>query len=92
MSDLKFTHEQLAEKIFQSLKGSNFTWRTINGIAGDTGINNHDIKYFLENSSDIIRSSTANTSGQFLYSTRERYKQETPLLDRAFTIIKSSTD
>jgi hypothetical protein len=80
------------KQVFDSLSNSKFTWRTANGISKEVGLDPKKVVHILENSPDIIRSSSANTSGEALYATREQYKEQTSLPKRIFSTIKNSTD
>jgi hypothetical protein len=91
MTDPSVPDPKLKTQIFTSLASPKFTWRTANGISKDTGLDPEKVAIVLENSAEVIRSSSANTAGQALYSLRDRYRQDTPFIDRLFSVVKNST-
>ena len=81
----------LENKVVTSLQNPQFTWRTANGVSREIGLDPSTVATFLENSPLIIRSSTANTAGQPLYSLRSRYRENTPFIYRVLSAITNST-
>ena len=81
----------LATTVVASLQSPQFTWRTAEGISKETGIDPGKVASFLESSDLVIRSSTANTGGQALYSLRTRYREEAPFSYRILSAITNST-
>jgi len=79
------------KSILASLQNPKFIWRTADGISKEIGADPSQVATFLEGSPLIIRSSTANTGGQALYSLRSRYRDETPLMNRVISTIRNST-
>ena len=78
-------------QIIRSLQSPKFNWRTADGIAKETGLDTGDVATVLENSPEVIRSSSANTAGEALYTLRDRYREVTPLMRRILDSIISST-
>ncbi|MFM0351412.1 EVE domain-containing protein [Paraburkholderia sp. RL17-347-BIC-D] len=65
------------ETILEAFRGSEFKWRTSQGLARDTGIPFQEVAAFLERSSDVVRAKKANAHGQTLYSLKSGRSEET---------------
>ena len=70
------------KKIANAIAGSRYKWRTVKGISSEIGA--AEIKVFetLENSNNFIRANRPNERGDALYTTAERYRKETSLMNR----------
>jgi hypothetical protein len=91
MAEPSESNPDLQKNILTSLQNPQFMWRTAEGISKEIGADPSQVATYLEDSPLIIRSSTANTAGQALYSLRSRYRNETPLVDRVISTIRNST-
>jgi len=75
--------------VLGALEKSEFKWRTARGIAKEANLPIHVVQEFLENSPAILRSKKPNKSGRPLYTTRERYKNRTPLTRRLLAALRN---
>ena len=67
--------DEKAKKVFTALQNSKYTWRTIRGTARETGLEREEVEsIILEKSEQIARSSYTTPKGEFLYTTKERFK------------------
>ena len=71
------------EKIKRALENQNYKWRTLEGIAKDTGVSIPTVVSSLSYHGDlVIRSTIPSTTGQDLYTTRNHYLEKSTLWDR----------
>jgi predicted transcriptional regulator len=73
------------EKVIAALEDARFKWRTIKGIAGQTGLGLEEVSQALAvliDSGLVIRSTIPSADGEDLYTTRTHYKHYTPLSER----------
>jgi|NitcycUWRROWE17A_1032939.scaffolds.fasta_scaffold00325_4 hypothetical protein len=89
--EVKKLADEYADKIYRSLSNSKFTWRTPTGISKEVGLEPEKVVVILDNLPSVIRSSTANTSGELLYATRDKYQEQTSIGQRILSSIKNST-
>lgn len=76
-------------EVFAALDNDNFEWRTINGIAKETGLSTDVIANVIySNGSSIVKSSAVNQYGDSLYSLRSRQRQS-GIFDRLSSVIKN---
>lgn len=76
------------QSIKQALENPNFKWRTISGVAKETGLPPITIVNSLSQHVDyVIRSSIPSTNGEDLFTTREHYQEKSTLWDRIENII-----
>ena len=67
------------EKVKQALDQSEFRFRTVNGIAKESGLTYDEVLDILHDESadiDVVLISRRNQKGEALYTTRIRYKKE----------------
>jgi hypothetical protein len=67
----------LADRVLFALENSRFDWRTVAGVADDTGLSQSEVKRILEEdlASKIVRSFDRDWPDDYLYATRSRYNQ-----------------
>jgi len=62
--------------VVQALEDPNYEWRTVEGVAEQTGLAEANVRETLEElNGEIIRSSIPDESGRNLYTTRKHYRQ-----------------
>ena len=76
-------NDELTQKIKSAIESSPLKWRTIRGLAKDLQTSELDIGLVLNYSSEFLRARQTNKNGEALYTTREKYKKQTSLLERA---------
>lgn len=71
------------EKIKKALENPNFKWRTLEGVAKETGYGFTTVVSSLSTHSDqVVKSTIPSTTGQELYTTRDHYLQKSTLWER----------
>ena len=62
--------------VVRALEDPNYEWRTIEGVAEQTGLEESNVRETLEElNGEIIRSSIPDQSGRALYTTRRHYRE-----------------
>jgi hypothetical protein len=62
--------------VVRALEDPNYEWRTVEGIADQTGFSASCVRQILEElNGEIVRSSIPDESGRNLYTTRRHYRQ-----------------
>lgn len=79
--------------ILEALNNKKFEWRTVPGIAEETGIAPERVETLLKApGDDIVRSSRFTTDGRSLYATRSRYEEFTPTWRKILGVVKNEVD
>ncbi len=81
--------KEIRNRILGALEQSDFKWRTARGIAREISIPIQQVQKFLEESPAILRSKKPNKSGRPLYTTRDRYRQSTPITKRLLAALRN---
>lgn len=91
MSEL-FTKEQ-KDAVIRALENPKYRWRTISGVAGDTGLPREIIGRIIEASGEeIVRSSVPSKTRESLYTTRRQFRSKAPLFARIQGVLKNRAD
>ena len=70
-------------EILNALEDQRYQWRTAEGIAGSTGIDQKQIEQELDRMGDrVIRSSQRDSKGRELFATPQHYRRTHPFLHR----------
>jgi hypothetical protein len=67
--------------VMKALEDPEWDWRTVAGVAEETGLPEGKVRELLESSTSVIRSSVPDNEGRSLYTTREHYKARRSFLD-----------
>jgi len=83
------------DDVKKSLEDSRYKWRTIRGVAKETGSSQEEIqKIFVQHSDVVVKSSIPADSGEELFTTREHFsRMQSPLIkfaSAATTSVMSS--
>ena len=71
------------EQIIKALENPEWEWRTVKGVADETGLPPDEIVEILEGSpAEIIRSEVPDARGRALYTTRRHYTRTQSILNR----------
>lgn len=81
--------KEIKNLVMGALENSDYKWRTARGIAKETGIPIQKVQKFLEESPAILRSKKPNSAGRPLYTTRDRYRQNTPITKRLLAALRN---
>lgn len=69
--------------VIKALEDERYEWRTVEGVAEQTGIPAAIVQAVLKNSeTDIVRSTISDELGRALYTTRRHYRETHGLWDR----------
>lgn len=74
----------IAEKIINSISASKYVWRTAKSLAKEIGANEALVKQTMIGSDNFVRARRPNSQGEFLYTTRDRYRTGVPFSQRLF--------
>lgn len=76
------------ERVVVALENPNFRWRTVRGIAKETGLSEDAVLVALTAIQNwVIRSSIPSARGEDLYTTREHFKKSGSFLERLRGVI-----
>jgi hypothetical protein len=67
--------------VMKALEDPEWDWRTVAGVAEETGLPKGKVRELLESSTSVIRSSVPDNEGRSLYTTRQHYKARRSFLD-----------
>ena len=74
--------------VVRALEDPNYEWRTVEGVAEQTGLEEANVRETLEElDGEIIRSSVPDESGRNLYTTRKHYRQTQGLGTRILSAL-----
>ncbi len=89
MSDPVLSTEVVAT-VLKALAKPDYKWRTIAGVAKDTGIATDVVLKVLSATSDqVIKSSIPSADGRDLYTTRKHFREQASLGERLLGVIKN---
>jgi len=83
--DLAMSPEEM--KVFAAFENPNYDWRTVEGIAKETGLPTSDIIRILESSDEIVRSAIPDKSGRVLYTTKSFYMSRKNMLHHILSVL-----
>jgi hypothetical protein len=66
----------IRKMVIDALEDKQYDWRTVEGVAGQTGIPATKIQDILKNlESEVVRSAIPDELGRALYTTRKHYRE-----------------
>jgi hypothetical protein len=75
-------------RVIDALEDPRYDWRTVEGVAEQTGVHPSTVRAILKGSEDkIVRSSVPDESGRSLYTTRRHYRQTNGLGTRILSAL-----
>ncbi|MBY6108282.1 hypothetical protein KUW19_17615 [Ferrimonas balearica] len=81
------------DKVLTALKNEKYQWRTVRGIARESGVPKETVySIIMENGNEIVRSSSKAESGESLFMSRERYRETNSPLRRLAAAFKNRGD
>ena len=80
-------NEVIKGKIIAAIKDSRYKWRTPKGISHATGVDLDEVTRYLDASEEIIQAQNNNSKGEPLFTTIEKYKENTGLASRVLSAI-----
>lgn len=72
----------LEEQIAAAISASSYRWRTAPAIAKEIKADAKNVSEVLRSSTSFVRAKKPNEKGQALYTTFDRYRKETPFVER----------
>ncbi len=76
------------QRVIDALEDPRFDWRTVEGVAEQTGVDPSMVRAILKESEhEIVRSSVPDESGRSLYTTRRHYRQTSGLGTRILSAL-----
>ena len=81
---------QVVSSVLAALAKREFKWRTVAGVAKETGLAQDLVKLALTEAADkIVRSSIPSADGQDLYTTREHFRESASPVEKLLGAIKN---
>ena len=78
------------DNVLESLARPDFKWRTVTGIAEETGLTQEIVQQAISQFADrVVRSSIPSTDGRDLYTTREHFRESASLSEKLLGSIKN---
>lgn len=82
--------EDVVAKVLTALGDPKFRWRTLSGVARDSGQDVETVTQVIAHAADqVIRSSVPSSDGKDLYTTRENFRSTAPLAERLLGALKN---
>jgi len=80
------------ERVLAALANPNYSWRTCEGVSGETGLDPTRVLQIIEEMPElVIRSRIPDAKGRALYATREHYKKTHSSVERLFDQFRSTS-
>ena len=81
--------QSATDSVWKALNSERYDWRSVDGIAEETGLDTLAVSTILENQlgSAVVRAVDKNQPGTFLYATRERYNKIRGPWNRVLSLI-----
>lgn len=72
----------IARAVLKALEDPRWDWRTVDGVAQETGLSEDEVLEIIESSPDeVLRSRTPDNRGRALYTSRRHYAKRRGFLD-----------
>lgn len=76
--------------VISSLENPNYQWRTVDGIARETGLDPYRVVNVLTASTDrVVKSSVGDVQGNDLYTTRKHLRDKGSIAERLLGAFKN---
>lgn len=78
-----------SEAVLHALQESSYTWRTIDGIANDTGLDREQVLYILEHDlgNAIVRAAKPDKNGRSLFALKDKYEAARSFGNKVLTVL-----
>ena len=78
------------QAVKDALENPNYRWRTVEGVASETGIPTQTIEAVIrKNIETVVKSSIPSTKGEALYTTRSHFLKKASLGEKLLGAIKN---
>lgn len=80
------------ERVLTALANPNYSWRTCEGVSGETGLDSAQVLRIIEEMPDlVIKSRISDAQGRPLYANRAHYKKTHSPVERLFDQSRSTS-
>ncbi|MCG7867002.1 MAG: hypothetical protein N0E59_10735 [Candidatus Thiodiazotropha taylori] len=80
-------------KIQKALENPKYKWRTVEGVAKETGLETVTVVSSLSNHNDlVIQSSIPSNTGADLFTTRDHYREKSTIFSRVMSSITNKVE
>jgi len=84
---MHFSNDERAA-VVKALSNPDYDWRTVDGIASETGLAKEKVQLILDyTANEIVRSAHPDSQGRVLYTTRDRYYGKLGLGQRVLSVL-----
>ena len=78
------------KKLINAFQNKKYKWRTVRGVSKETGFSQVEVKkYISSHGGDILKSSSVNTKGEQLFTSRVSYRNKANPFVRISSILKN---
>ena len=78
------------ERLKKAFENPDYKWRTVRGVAKETGVSKDSVEGYLSTHGDhIVKSSSRNKKGEPLYTSRKSYRAKAGVLKRISSVMKN---
>jgi len=89
---MEYTEQQVA-LVLQALENQKFKWRTVEGVATETGLSVELVSEIISSNKDkIARSSIPTTDDKALYTTIEHFRKKASISEKIIGAFKNRLD
>ena len=82
--------KSVVDAVMKSLGTEKFKWRTVVGVAKETGLPEETVRRAISQSAaQVVRSSVSSVDGQELFTTRERFRKTASVTEKLLGAIKN---
>lgn len=77
-------------KIREAFGNDQYEWRTIRGVAKEINVNREIVLAYISlHGDEIVKSSSFNSNGEQLFTTRDKYKKQTGIGTRLSSVMRN---
>lgn len=78
-----------SEAVLTALTKSQYTWRTVSGLAHDTGLEPEQVRYVLEHDlgDEVLRAASRDAHGRELYASKTKYDQARSFGSKVLSVL-----
>lgn len=81
---------EVREAVLKALASPKFRWRTVAGVAQETGLEQEIVQRAISEVDDrVVRSSVKSADGRDLYTTRENFRESASLSEKLLGAMKN---
>jgi len=85
--------EQDLDAVIAALENPKYKWRTISGVAKESGVSQETVLEIISQNRDlIVQSSIPSIKGEDLYTTRNHYREFASSAQKIFGALKNRID